>query len=108
VFEWEKIRFIQDEEIIKFLGSNMVAFRHEGYYVKHKNQELYVIVTGNGVIIQIHNCSYIMAVVKNGFLDKDNVNRIYVYAVQEVHGIIAEQQWLEKYKNLLERDFNEL
>ncbi|PLS19405.1 hypothetical protein CVD28_03040 [Bacillus sp. M6-12] len=112
MIHWKKIHSIEDEDVLKFLGNQQrVAMRGEGYYAEQTEQDIYVLVVGNGVIIQIHNCSYIYIVVKkhsyieDPFSNKSKLGKIYAYAIKEVHGSIEEQYWLKKYKEIAERDF---
>lgn len=110
MFEWKKIRSIEDEEVLKFLGQHMFAFRHEGYFVTHNNYDLYVLVVGNGTVIKIHNCSYVVAIIKNNsmnmnLLNENHKNHIIMYSIKDIHGNIEERHWIEKYKEIVERDF---
>ena len=112
--EWRDILYIEDEQVIKLLGSHKLAFRDRGVMSETNEYQIYVLVAGNGVIIQIHNCTYVVVIVKrkipNRFLKYDYKSReeeqAVLYALQETLNSLSEEKWIQNMKKRAEKDFD--
>ena len=111
--EWKEIAYIEDEQVIKLLGSHKLAFRDRGVMSETNEYQIYVLVAGNGVIIQIHNCTYVVVIVKRKnptrFLKYDYRSRgedqVILYAFQETLSSMSEEKWIQNMKKRVEKDF---
>lgn len=110
--EWREVEWIEDNNVLKLLGKNRLAFRDKGFMTEDKEHEIYVLVVGNGVIIQIHTCTYVAIIVKKKrfLLYKDelmnaNQNQVMLYSIQETFSSMSEDKWIETMRKKVEKDF---
>lgn len=63
LLRWHRIKTIENKKVKHFLGKQFYAMNGVGYYARAGIFDLYVIVGGNGFIIQIHPYPFVLAIV---------------------------------------------
>lgn len=106
------INKIEDKNVLKFLGSKRLAMGRKGFYSTNENMEFYIIVAGNGTIIQIHDCTYVVTVIKErrvpiGKYGSENAYiKIYLYDAKKTHTEAEEENWFKKGFANIEAEFS--
>ena len=110
--EWKQIKWIEDEKITKELGKNLLSYRDIGYMSENDSYAFYVLIAGNGTIIQIHHSSYVVVLLKkkNSYFksayEKQIPNEVILFAIEETRSPLSERKGLEKWRKVIEEEFS--